>query len=233
MNSVLSGSPEALRSRAALVVDDVLLHRVVVAVALRQLGYQVTQAIDGEEALRRLNGANFDVVCLDWNMPGLNGDEIARRIATMPHAPPVVAITADDSPEIKDQIRNAGAVGYLSKNFTQHELAALLEQILPGSNPDKPRPSPGTGGESPTRKLLLGRSQEQFSSERIKFGRALEERRTESALRALHNIVSLAGLVGALSIHAAAQKLETRLRLGGSFKAELTALDASLGNFKS
>ncbi len=219
---------------AALVVDDVLLNRVVLAVALRQLGYKVTQAVEGGEALRRLEETRFEVVFLDWDLPGLNGDEVAARILAKPDAPPIIAITADDSLEMRERCRRAGVAGHLGKAFNNEGLRNLLREVL--SAPPR-RPATGATldpavGESATRKLLLGRSREQFTAERGKLAQALADGRKDAALRALHNLVSLSGMVGALSVHAAAKATEDRLRLGQDYSRDLAALDASLGNFR-
>src|SRR5688572_10224282 len=68
----------------ALVVDDLLLNRVLLAGALRRLGHDVVQSADGPDALRQLERREFAVVFLDWDLPGLGGDEVATLIRARP-----------------------------------------------------------------------------------------------------------------------------------------------------
>lgn len=222
-------SPSPSPALTALVVDDVLLDRVFAAVALRQLGYRVIQAVEGEEALRRLDKENFHLICLDWNLPGLSGDELARLILARREAPPVIAITADDSPETHATCLRLGVAGLLRKGFTNEQLRDMLARVLPATGAPRPLLEGDVGEQPATRRLLVGRSQEQFAAERAKFGLAMSEGRKDAALRALHNLMSLSGMVGALSIHAAARCLADELRLGRPIQNELAALDASLG----
>jgi CheY-like chemotaxis protein len=214
----------------ALVVDDVLLDRVFVAVALRQLGYRVVQALDGEEALRRLDQETVHLVCVDWNLPGLSGAELAKTILGRREAPPVIAITSDDSPDTRATCLRLGISGILHKGFTNIQLKEILSRVVSAPTgaigPNFPEM---VSEQKATRRLLVGRSQEQFAAERVKFGQAMSEGHKESALRALHNLVSLSGMVGALSIHEAARHLAEQLRLGRPIRDELAALDTCLG----
>jgi two-component system sensor histidine kinase BarA len=64
----------------ALVVDDQELNRRVMNILLREFGCCATLATSGEEAIEYASAATFDVIFMDLNMPGLDGDETARRI---------------------------------------------------------------------------------------------------------------------------------------------------------
>ncbi|MBC8009799.1 MAG: response regulator, partial [Burkholderiales bacterium] len=127
MPQTLSAGP------VALVVDDLLLNRVLLAGALRRLGYAVVQSADGHDALRQLERREFEVVFLDWDLPGLGGDEVAALIRARPRPVPIIAITADDSAEMRARCQRAGVAGFLGKTFDFARLRAVLAALSPGS----------------------------------------------------------------------------------------------------
>jgi CheY-like chemotaxis protein len=67
---------EATTERTALVVDDEEMIRTVLRMVVSELGYEVDEAADGQEALRYLASRSYDVVLCDLLMPGMRGDEL-------------------------------------------------------------------------------------------------------------------------------------------------------------
>lgn len=69
-------------SGRVLVVDDTEVNRMLADAQLQRLGYEAACAVDGAEALKRLDVESFDAVLLDWHMPGMDGLEVTARIRT-------------------------------------------------------------------------------------------------------------------------------------------------------
>ena len=226
--------------QVALVVDDLLLNRVLLAGALRRLGYEVVQSADGPDALRQLGRREFAVVFLDWDLPGLGGDEVAALIRERPRPVPIIAITADESPEMRARCQRAGVTGFLGKTFDFARLRAVLAALSPEGGPEAEAGAAWRGegleGSASATAMplaaLWARSGEHLSLERAKLAEALRAERTTDALRALHNLTSLANMVGASPVGDAARAVEARLRGREPWAEALTGLDAALARFR-
>lgn len=91
-----------------LIVDDQSDMRLIVRTLLEAPGWSFTEAASGEEALERCAERAFDVVVLDYMMPGLDGLEVARRLRRSGFAGPIVLYSAYLSEPIE---REAGELG--------------------------------------------------------------------------------------------------------------------------
>src|SRR6266508_1055524 len=102
-----------------LVVDDERAVRESLRRALELEGYEIELAVDGLEALRRLEStaATPDAVILDVLMPGLDGVEVCRRLRRTRRALPVLMLTARDEIEARVAGLDAGADDYVTKPF--------------------------------------------------------------------------------------------------------------------
>lgn len=93
-------------------------------------GWRVEVFARGDEALRRLlGGARFDLLILDYPLPGLDGVELARRARTLPHVSrtPIIMFTAC---EVEREARAAGVDAYLRKPRGVYSLAATAARLL-------------------------------------------------------------------------------------------------------
>lgn len=118
-----------------LVVEDEPDLASAVAISLRREGYAVDVACDGASALDRLSVNEYDVICLDLNLPDADGLDISRRVASTPRidgevAPRIIMLTARGA--VDDRIRglDEGADDYLVKPFSLGELSARVRALV-------------------------------------------------------------------------------------------------------
>ncbi|MEI7862184.1 MAG: adenylate/guanylate cyclase domain-containing protein [Planctomycetota bacterium] len=107
-----------LTSAAVLVVDDSRVMRAVLTKSLRDLGFtNITEAVDGSDALVKLREKPFDLMLLDMEMPQLNGIEVLAAINVDHHLKgvPVIVISGAEQIEMAVQCIEAGAEDYLNK----------------------------------------------------------------------------------------------------------------------
>lgn len=112
-----------------LVVDDDAQVRATIARALAELGYAVSEAADGPQALELVKEEGVDLVILDYVMPGMDGAEVAREIAAIDPDLPVIFSTGHSALRA---LRTAAGddVTVLHKPFTLDELDGLLRERL-------------------------------------------------------------------------------------------------------
>ncbi len=113
----------------ALVVDDSRSMRMILGKTLKEIGFQVTEAGHGEEALARLNqGEEVDLMLVDWNMPVMNGYELVRavRANALLSSVRIMMVTTETSMSQLEQALAAGANEYLMKPFTKELLVEKL-----------------------------------------------------------------------------------------------------------
>jgi two-component system, chemotaxis family, chemotaxis protein CheY len=95
------------------------------------LGFTVTEAEDGKEALARCEAAMPDLILLDWNMPQMTGIEFITALRAQPAGgtPRVVFCTTETDPAIVGRGISAGADGFVAKPFDQASLQSKLERL--------------------------------------------------------------------------------------------------------
>jgi CheY-like chemotaxis protein/anti-sigma regulatory factor (Ser/Thr protein kinase) len=120
-----------------LVVEDSPVVRALVREVLEQAGFTVTTVEDGVEALDQLARQAFAAVVSDVHMPRMDGLELLGRLRGMPRPPPVVLLTADDTPETVLRAVRAQALQYLPKPMAREHLVDLVRKAL-GSAPPLP-----------------------------------------------------------------------------------------------
>ena len=116
------------RSYRVLVADDVEDNRKLLCSLLGAIGFETTQAANGEEVLRQYEQWRPDLILLDLRMPVLDGYEVIRRIRANPDGPPVkiIVVTASAFQESRKPILASGADEFILKPFRD---AKLLETI--------------------------------------------------------------------------------------------------------
>jgi two-component system OmpR family response regulator len=113
-----------------LVVDDEPFLRDAVAASLRFLGFEVTTADNGADALRLARGHPFDLVVLDVMLPDTDGFEVVRRLRQDGCGVPVIFLTARDAEADKVAGLTLGGDDYMTKPFGLEELAARVRTVL-------------------------------------------------------------------------------------------------------
>jgi signal transduction histidine kinase/DNA-binding response OmpR family regulator len=131
--------PEGLFGATIMVVDDHPVNRLVTATPLERLGATVLCAATGEDALAVMEEQAVDLVLMDLHMPGIDGVEASARIRAAEHRGqlahpgrvPVVAVSADSSPEARGGCRDGGMVDFLAKPFDAKTLTNIVHKHLP------------------------------------------------------------------------------------------------------
>lgn len=119
-----------------LVADDQALWRTCLTDALREWGYEVISAVDGEEAWRRIcDDPEIAMLVTDWVMPRLSGPELCRRVRALerPRYLPILLLTSRAEQDALVSALEAGADAFLHKPFQGPELLAQIhvaERIL-------------------------------------------------------------------------------------------------------
>ena len=112
-----------------LVAEDDEGLRSVLERGLRENGYAVDAASDGEQALRYLDTYEYEIAVLDWRMPKVSGLEVIQRLRRRGSALPILMLTARDAAVDRVTGLDEGADDYLVKPFTFSELLARMRAL--------------------------------------------------------------------------------------------------------
>jgi two-component system chemotaxis response regulator CheY len=119
-------------SKTIMTVDDSASVRQMVSFTLKDAGYQVLEAVDGADAVNRLNGIPVHMVITDLNMPNLDGIGLIRALRA--HAAyrfiPIVMLTTESQDTKKQEGKAAGATGWIVKPFKPEQLLAVVKKVL-------------------------------------------------------------------------------------------------------
>jgi cyclic di-GMP phosphodiesterase len=121
-----------LQPNHVLVVDDEELNRQLLTRVLERLGYTVTSAFDGIDALKKVEQNPPDLILLDINMPRMNGLEVAAKLKAMESSQmiPIVIISSFDDVKHRVQALEAGVDDFLAKPFDKTELRARVQSLM-------------------------------------------------------------------------------------------------------
>ncbi|MGD0560919.1 MAG: response regulator transcription factor [Streptosporangiaceae bacterium] len=130
----------AVDQGSLLVADDEQFLRDAVAASLRFLGFDVTTAETGGDALRLARDRPFDLVVLDVKLPDVDGFDIVRRLRRDGSRIPVIFLTARDTQADKITGLTIGGDDYMTKPFGLEELAARIRTVLRRTRPTPAQP---------------------------------------------------------------------------------------------
>ncbi len=118
--------------KVVLTVDDSPTIRQMTNLVLQGAGYQVIEAVDGVDALDKLNGQEVHLILTDINMPNMDGIELTRKVrGSADHKfVPVIMLTTESQVEKKQEGKAAGATGWIVKPFTQDQLLAVVKKVM-------------------------------------------------------------------------------------------------------
>lgn len=113
-----------------LIVDDAGPVVVLCVNVLQALGYAVRGANRGETAVELLRKERFDLMVLDYKMPGMTGFEVYAQAKALYPDLAVVLVTGHGTPEVVTEANRMGFDGILLKPFTSDELRGTVEKVL-------------------------------------------------------------------------------------------------------
>lgn len=120
-----------LSSVKILIVDDAASLRAVLRTFFTNQGYKVVgELASGADLLETVSSLAPDVVCLDYNLPGLNGIDLLKLLQANHPNLSVVMITGDMSPDLETTAVEAGAAGFLRKPFTPNRMEQEMRQVM-------------------------------------------------------------------------------------------------------
>lgn len=112
-----------------LVVDDEPQIRRVMRMTLTGEGYEVEDARTSDEALEKLRAGRYDLMLLDWNLPGIGGLETCRQVRSTSDIA-IIMLTIRNTEHDKVQALDAGADDFITKPFSMPELLARIRAAL-------------------------------------------------------------------------------------------------------
>lgn len=127
-------SPSGTSAASILVVDDEASIRQALRVTLGTLGFEVSEAATGEQALNLIRAGSYDAVLLDMNMPGMGGMSACREIRRLSARLPILMLTIRDNQDDKVEALDSGADDYVTKPFHMRELTARVRAAIRRSN---------------------------------------------------------------------------------------------------
>lgn len=115
-----------------LTVDDSASIRLTTNVALSNAGYSVTEAVNGAEGISKATSGQFDLIVTDLNMPVMDGLTMIRELRKIPSQMgiPIIFLTTESDGSIKQQAKEAGATGWLTKPFDPDNLVKIVRKVL-------------------------------------------------------------------------------------------------------
>ena len=218
-----------------LLVEDNSVNRVIARTMLLRDGHEVTEAHDGEEAVRLAAALRFDAVLMDISMPGLDGLQATRAIRSgqgQSRESPIIALTAHALAEEVERFRSGGMRDVLIKPLTRASLSAALAGLA--------APVPETPAAALVRREVVTALREDMGADQA--GQLIDQFLTQSEAtldrlaaspapspevfsRELHKIAGAASLFGASRLNLALAEILTACKSGdAAAPARLPAL---------
>ena len=134
-----------LPPQRVLVAEDQRSNQHVIASILGTAGHHVTMVGTGEDAMRRLSTEEFDIAFIDLHLPGMHGFQVMKLARVEGSAGnrdiPMVVITGDAAPDIRQRSESAGASAFLAKPVSSTQLLKTLATVVQTAKPKTVQPS--------------------------------------------------------------------------------------------
>ncbi len=119
-------------AKTILTVDDSASIRQMVSFTLKSAGYDVVEAVDGEDGLEKAKGRSFDLIFTDQNMPRMDGLTLIKNLRNLAQykTVPILMLTTESGDAMKTAGRAAGATGWLVKPFDPAKLLEVVKKVI-------------------------------------------------------------------------------------------------------
>ncbi|MFI5958408.1 response regulator [Cryptosporangium sp. NPDC051539] len=119
-------------AKTILIVDDSASVRQVVSIALKGAGYDVVAAVDGKDALSKLDGQRIHLVISDVNMPNMDGITFVTELKKLAayKFTPVIMLTTESQDDKKKAAQAAGAKAWVTKPFQPPQMLAAVSKLI-------------------------------------------------------------------------------------------------------
>ena len=119
-------------AKTILAVDDSASLRQMVSFTLKSSGYEVIEAVDGQDGLDKAKSRTVNLILTDQNMPRMDGLTLIRNLRALPQykTTPILMLTTESSDAMKQQGRAVGATGWLVKPFDPQKLTEVVKKVI-------------------------------------------------------------------------------------------------------
>jgi len=120
-------------AKRILTIDDSKTIRDMLMLTLSDAGFDVLQAVDGQDGLDVLGDDRVDVIITDINMPRMDGYEVIRQLRqnSVHKTTPILVLTTESDTDKRNLARQAGATGWMVKPFDPDSLIATVRKVAP------------------------------------------------------------------------------------------------------
>jgi two-component system, chemotaxis family, chemotaxis protein CheY len=119
-------------AKTILAVDDSTSIRQMVAFTLKGAGYDVVEAVDGQDGLDKAKAKSINLILTDQNMPKMDGLTLIKSLRGLPQykTTPILVLTTEAGDDMKSKGKAAGATGWLVKPFDPQKLLDVVKKVI-------------------------------------------------------------------------------------------------------
>lgn len=119
-------------AKKIMTVDDSPTIRQMLSVALKGAGYEVVEAVNGQDALQKLEAEPVNMLITDLNMPQMDGIDLVRRVRQSPGLRflPIIMLTTESQEAKRMEGKSAGASGWIVKPFKPEQLLKVVQMVM-------------------------------------------------------------------------------------------------------
>lgn len=119
-------------AKTILAVDDSTSIRQMVSFTLKGAGYDVVEAVDGQDGLDKAKSKSINLVLTDQNMPKMDGLSLIKSLRGLPQykTTPILMLTTEAGDDMKAKGKAAGATGWLVKPFDPQKLLDVVKKVI-------------------------------------------------------------------------------------------------------